>query len=730
MRKNYPYLSDSYYENANGIKQKRNFLSLIDDFVNQKQYIKITLLNWNEEPIKEIEGELISGTLSKDGSSSVRRTCQFTAVVDKGSYNIDDVKMDFSINKKIYIEFGVKNYTNQYINYPILWFPQGVFFISSCSINSSVSSSININLTLKDKMCGLNGEVGGKFPATVILDEMDSQNPSGQYVTEKVLIYDIIQELVHHYGGEPLSNIVIEDVPLRIKRIMKWTGDNPIYLRAQGDKDSYRWYEVLTSKPEDMGNVKEYPNGADIGYVYSDFVYDTELTANLGETVTSVLDKIKQYLGNFEYFYDEFGVFHFREIKDYLNTSQSTLLLDDMKKKNYLVDVTAGKSVYTFSDKKNLISLTQTPQYENIKNDYIIQGTQQGTSSNVKKDIRYHLAIDKKPLTGNTYYDLLLYKEKDTNLIKAIFPLAVQKESDLPQPGNFNLIYRVSENNTFFYWEDNVYKEVNKVKYYPLNEEGYTTQDWRTELYLQGLLGKNKGTDQGMYYHNLQLEHNLLDKSWLGRIYRQNQNARIDTDFYFEELDAFWPQIYNLETQKFYGQEEDKALYAQTLTDGNYYLDFIEPSTSELGEFSVNNIGRRTDTVVNQDINCLFQPEIPDIIFLNADDDDIVEQRAECQIKGQPYTQVRGEIYSALATGGYKNGAFDQIKYELYLHTNYQKILSLTSLPVFYLEPNSRITIQDSNTNTFGEFVLKTISIPLGAGNNMTVTANQCIERF
>ena len=54
MRKDYAYLQDSYYEDANSQRQRRNFLSTIDSFVNQKLYVKITLLNWEEEPIKEI----------------------------------------------------------------------------------------------------------------------------------------------------------------------------------------------------------------------------------------------------------------------------------------------------------------------------------------------------------------------------------------------------------------------------------------------------------------------------------------------------------------------------------------------------------------------------------------------------------------------------------------------------------------------------------------------------
>lgn len=978
MRKDYPYLQDSYYEDANSQRQRRNFLATIDSFVNQKLYVKITLLNWEEEPIKEIAGELTSGTISKDGSSSVRRTCQLSATVSRGEYDVEDVDLDFSINKKMFVEIGVKNYSNLYKEYPILWFPQGVFFISSFAITSNATSSINISLTLKDKMCGLNGEVGGTFQSTVILDEMQTQSPTGETIYEKVLIYDLIQELVNHWGGENLNNIVIEDVPLRIKRVMKWTGDVPLYMRQSGEAGGLQWQcYPQGSIPKDEENLDwiQYNNGEDVGYIYDDFYYTSELSASAGETVTSVLDKIVQYLGNYEYFYDEFGVFHFREIKNYLNTTQATNLLDDMAANNYLVDIATSKDVYTFSDNSNLVSISANPQYNNIKNDYVIHGLRKMTSSDISYDVFYHLVIDNKPQPlgqrngqnyYNTYYDLLLYTDELTDLIQAAFPLYVE---ELPRPGNFNVIYRVqdttqgdledsigdyqdeqlnaqekikelkakldelnarlqeleslidqytlvsdtaqkeidrltkendeikkvlNENTTtyteqvkelntmksslidyknqrrdlenkikadqdnqelkdqlnsviarivvleddidslqsntdnlkntintqraeiekneemiaeweeklntvnveggsieeyvslirersdvkeqiqmteqeiarneqtindldlrieqaeeeiknaeenidatagyaFYVWDDSDYRKLPVVKYYPSNGDGYTVLDWRTEIYLQGMLAKNNGTDAGMYYHNLELDYTQAanDRNWIAGILRYGRKNRVDTDYYFQELEAFWPQMYNLETQKFYGQESNDELLTTSLADGVYYLDFIEPQTSGLGEFSIQNIGRRMDVVNDEDINCLFQPLIPDVIFLNRDDEENFDKlKAECQDKGEEWTQVTSDVYYALATGGWRNAAFDQIKYELYLHTNYQKTLSVTALPVYYLEPNSRVTINDKSTNTYGSFVLRSLSIPLGPGNVMSGSCAECFERF
>ena len=40
MRRTYPYLNDSFYEDANSALKRRNFLKTIDNFVNQKAVLK------------------------------------------------------------------------------------------------------------------------------------------------------------------------------------------------------------------------------------------------------------------------------------------------------------------------------------------------------------------------------------------------------------------------------------------------------------------------------------------------------------------------------------------------------------------------------------------------------------------------------------------------------------------------------------------------------------------
>ena len=738
MRKFYPYLQDPYLQDLNVESQKYYFLDHISDFVNQRQYVKMTLLTWEEDPIKAIEGEISSGSISKDGNSSVRRTCSLSCAVDGNSYNVENMDMDFTLNRKIFIEIGIKNDSDFYPEYPILWFPQGVFFITSFAMNSSSSSSVNLTLGLKDKMALLNGDVGGMLPGVVRFDAMDTQTSDGQWVEQKVLVYNIISELVNHYGGEDLNNIVIDDVPLRIRKIMKWVGDTPLYGKVQegGDIVGPEIWTFSLEEPENLNFVNVYKYGADVGYIYSDFILQDELYSNSGDSVCTILDKIKTILGNYEYFYDEMGIFHFREIKNFLNVTQAEFVLDEMSENDYLVETTNEKSLYSFKDDKNITSITVTPNYSNIKNEYIIHGITAATSNEVAMNIMYHLVIDEKPQLieddmqhTEPYYGVFENIAYYTDTLDGLNKLTKWLEvNELPTVGNFNLFYYISGDG-LYYWDNTLYKKAVIITGYnadgsPIEIEPelynkYYAKDWRTFLYLKGLEAQVNGTDEGIY---------------------------------FEELAAFWPAEYNLQhnNQQFFGIQNGESgdeTYL-TLTEGKYFLDFIDTS-SELGKYSVSAIGRRGDVVTDDKINCLFEPEIPNVIFLNIDNptdnvsennDDkgenlspaelLREARDEANEHSHPWTQVHEDIYNNLAVGGYKNSAYERIKYELFYHTNYQRTVSLTTIPIFYLEPNSRVIISDKSTNTYGNFMVQNINISFGPGANMSVTLNEIFERL
>jgi len=78
--------------------------------------------------------------------------------------NINDYY--WSLKTKFKLEIGISNllsneYSPTFGKYPeIVWFPMGTYILTSFNTSLSVNG-LTISLSGKDKMCMLNGELGG-----------------------------------------------------------------------------------------------------------------------------------------------------------------------------------------------------------------------------------------------------------------------------------------------------------------------------------------------------------------------------------------------------------------------------------------------------------------------------------------------------------------------------------------------------------------------------------------
>jgi len=177
-----------------------------------------------------------------------------------------------------------------------LWFPLGVYVIISPSITHD-ASNITIGLSLEDKMALLNGDVGGVISASTTLDEYETIDNNGVIYLTRPTIYQIIQELVNHFGGEQLSKIIISDLDPYVKQVMKWTANSPLYVvKAKENAEDVvyttstnRYDELIASDYIDVEG-SPFESGYDVGYIYTDFTYPGELIADAGDSVCDILD--------------------------------------------------------------------------------------------------------------------------------------------------------------------------------------------------------------------------------------------------------------------------------------------------------------------------------------------------------------------------------------------------------------------------------------------------------
>ena len=624
-----------------------DFLTQLDKLHMRVQYAKIILLSFkDEEPIKEIQGSITSGNLSVNGSSAIRRTINLTMLASIDNSNLEDIDNEISINKKIKVLIGYDNPLKSYKNYgDIIWFPCGLFVLSSANISRS-TSGWNISITGKDKMCLLDGTAGGTLPASITFHESLVQLDNGDVEIQYPTIFQIIYEAVNHWGGEAIENIIITDIDEEIKMLVRYMGDKPVYF-------SNDYQSLSFEAQEDYPHMFSY--GQDAGYKYTDFTYPGELVLNAGDTVVTLLDKIVSTLGNYEYFYNIDGKFVFQEIKNYLNTGSSLLELSP----DYVRSYNNAKFLYSLTDLDTTTAITRNSKYDNVKNDFYVWGKRK-TSTGVEVSIRYHLAIDDKPDIDLAMQNMWEVKDKKSNLIVRY---------------DFNTLDDYS------------------VDDYTVTLVGTPCDEWREELYRRAL--------------NAQMSNSVYD------------------NYYDSELIAEWRNLYNPMNKNWDATNHWNPDVFNDPGSINFWLDFIDTS-SALGKYSVKNIGRRTKVVNNNDIKTVYNSKVPDVVFIEGLDQDLI---VKYQGIGQRFFILTNEYYDMFSISTTGTSCFDQIREMMYQNLCYNTTISLTCLPKYYIEPNNIIRVEDKDSNIYGNYQITQYSLPLTYNGTMSITATEVLTR-
>ena len=625
-----------------------DFLTQLDKLHMRVQYAKIILLSFkDEEPIKEIQGSITSGNLSVNGSSAIRRTINLTMLASIDNSNLEDIDNEISINKKIKVLIGYDNPLKSYKDYgDIIWFPCGLFVLSSANISRS-TSGWNISITGKDKMCLLDGTAGGTLPASVTFHESLVQLDNGDVEIQYPTIFQIIYEAVNHWGGEAIENIIITDIDEEIKMLVRYMGDKPVYF-------SNDYQSLSFEAQEDYPHMFSY--GQDAGYKYTDFTYPGELVLNAGDTVVTLLDKIVSTLGNYEYFYNIDGKFVFQEIKNYLNTGSPLL---ELSPEDYVRSYNNAKFLYSLTDLDTTTAITRNPKYDNVKNDFYVWGKRK-TSTGVEVSIRYHLAIDDKPDIDLAMQNMWEVKDKKSNLIVRY---------------DFNTLDDYS------------------VDDYTVTLVGTPCDEWREELYRRAL--------------NAQVSNSVYD------------------NYYDSELIAEWRNLYNPMNKNWDATNHWNPDVFNDPGSINFWLDFIDTS-SALGKYSIKNIGRRTKVVNNNDIKTVYNSEVPDVVFIEGLDQDLI---VKYQGIGQRFFILTNEYYDMFSISTTGTSCFDQIREMMYQNLCYNTTISLTCLPKYYIEPNNIIRVEDKDSNIYGNYQITQYSLPLTYNGTMSITATEVLTR-
>lgn len=712
------------------------------------QHVRISLLDFNtEKTLFDISGKIQNEfTLSIDNESNIRRSCSLTFVPD-----VNDRIYDLAgLNKKIKVKIGYENTLKHredfsyYRDIDIFWYTVGVFVISDCRINNT-TEDWEVSLSLSDKMCLLNGDIAGVIPDETELSQKNEIDENGKETTVKVPIYQIISEVVNHYGGEPEQRILISGIPKYILSPAWWCPESPnihLWVRYTDTKPKRIANYLVINGDEEPRNFTEIKNGEYFGYYYSPFYYvssDGELSTAAGSTVESVLSMINDYLGGaFEYFYDKNGYFHFQKKRTYINDNVVTEeddvnMTDYTKQLDYFYDYYTHYSLFTFDDKEIISSIQGVPSYKDCKNDFFIWGTQK--TGDDEKKVLYHLSFNHKPLMGKKYRSFITtpnpyFKDLDANTISGSYKgrnveLAevYHDKTYFPKKG-YELIYYLAEHGsprdfntlpTLYMWKDseNDYIEVSRVNdsKHPLYIRQTSVDDVPINCY---------------EWWNVEIENS----DWRTELFFQmmeDYNNGITNDYYYPQLKAWWYDVYDI------GYRNENGKYGKfrdsTGLDIKYYLDFLRFSNAT-SMLDVKAIGHRPYVETNDNINCLFEPEIAHTIFYKEEYKKALLMDTENNISDYnkkvidedsdliTFLDIDGASieYIRIAEGAKWNAAYDKVKDLLETYSTMNQQISIETLPILFLDSNNIIEVKDKKTNTYGQYIINDINLSLTNG--------------
>ena len=630
---------------------------LLEKLVNEKiqtTYAKIITYSFDEKPLSSIEGRVSGGSIQANGASAVRRTLSLSMVAKPEIANIENLDNEIAINKK------VKVYIGRLVENEIMWFNCGFYVISSASVNQS-TSGWTISISGKDKMALLDGTAGGTLPTAVTFHEIFEDLGDGNYKIDYPTIYQIIQEAVNHYGEIPLHDIIINDLEKVAKVLIKYIGGKPIYFAENYASFAYA---------EDAVHTQKYTYGQDVGYEFTAFTYPGELVLAAGATVVNLLEKICQILGNYEYFFDLDGRFIFQEKKNYLNTvSPITYLVPQDYIQSY-----STEAAYEIKDSDTLVSLTRSPRYEDIKNDFVVWGK---NASGV--DIHYRLVIDEKPVLNkckkymwsvvNDMGDVINYLYTDTNTKPA---------------------------------------EAKELVASPCEE-------WREEIYRNALERQAQVQSTEPYDAEMLAFWRLLydpdNKDWVYADYPEynywNPSVREDPAslvFWIDFIDTTSEVGKYAVSQigrrmKVVNNDDIKILFTKQIPPIVFIPDYQEVA------------------------------DLLEIEYTNAEDA-AEKVREYCAANETNYFfQLSPQVESSFVHSSTGPSAFDEIRNLLYQYLVYNTTISISCLPRYWYEPNNMIYLENRENGIQGNYVITQYSLPLTYNGTMSITMTQALTR-
>lgn len=626
-----------------------SFLEKLYEHKVRKIHSKILLLDYNERVLGEIGGIVLDGSINMDGNSAVRRNVNLTlSVVDRQDKKVFEY---IDLSKKVRVEVGLQNYTDEHREDEIIWFNMGTYILIDPTFSHD-TNSMTMSLQAQDKMALMNGTIGGSFSTATTFIQKDSVTGKKTSMSWREIFY----YAATIFGEEDPGRIIISDVPdfiydyTQVKDVAGLK-DNFIHVNAPTEVEGERiilkaWNgadkeeNIRFSKNERLYKIARFgpPDP-----VETDSSTNENYMKNPGDEVSSVFDDIVKELSNtHEYYYDRESNLVLQKVQNFINETFDPIKRPDLNyisyelnMDNYIPDYTGFPFAYDFTDKEGVISYNNNPSWTNVKNDFVVVGKDGGST--------LQIAIDKKPTVEEVREWFINIQEKYQDNITSPDLEFLHLDGNYQRP-----IYNIDTDSVSFLYKEALTNtkpvyidvELSKIPWQiALGLKNYVLRNISSILGNQRVLPRWGQECESMIFKytksadGLNLVPNTgifnaanigIGAVWLAGYPTAQSASDVDET---ETLDYSNPLFTNT---------GDSAFWL-------YFLDIIDEG-SVLGKFSINKIGRRTSVTNSDSATTIFRTTPRNLVVLTEKElADLGGDRIlkDMEGRGQPYAVIK-----------------------------------------------------------------------------------------
>lgn len=241
-------------------------------------------------------------------------------------------------------------------------------------------------------------------------------------------------------------------------------------------------------------------------------------------------------------------------------------------------------------------------------------------------------------------------------------------------------------------------------------------QDYKNNHINEFNIGNNL-SELNQKIDNLQININTINKE-IEYNYNESSETKQLLSFYQKIKDNILNQKNNLFTNYFSNRY---SYWNKNIIDNpqvlNFWLEFLVHH-----QYSIKNIGLRSYATTDSNVKTIYTREVPQVIYYS--DKDLEKNKT-----GYNYLYVQNikELFKNSAQGISAKNIIDDA---LYQHSVCSEEINLTTIPIHYLEPNTRIFVYNEKTKINNEYIIHKISKQLAYNGTMNTVATKVVDKL